>query len=140
MEEAEPQEHYHARLIGMLEHLWGDGWLSPGGPEEVKRLLDGLDLSGKSVLDIGCGAGGIDVLLVETYGAAYVTGIDVEDTVLAHARERASRNIPVGRFATCEEIADVAFFLASSAASYITGSVLVCDGGWSLAGSGNFFG
>jgi ubiquinone/menaquinone biosynthesis C-methylase UbiE len=91
MEEAEPQEHYHARLIGMLEHLWGDGWLSPGGPAEVERLLEGLDLSGKSVLDIGCGAGGIDVLLVETYGAAYVTGIDVEDTVLAHARERAMK-------------------------------------------------
>lgn len=84
-------ELYHERLIGMLERLWGDGWLSPGGPEEIERLLDGMDLLGKSVLDIGCGAGGVDVLLVKTHGAVYVTGIDVEDTVLEHARRRAHR-------------------------------------------------
>jgi ubiquinone/menaquinone biosynthesis C-methylase UbiE len=81
-------ELYHEKLIGMLERVWGDGWLSPGGPGEIARLLEGLDLRGKSVLDIGCGAGGIDVLLVEAHGALYVTGIDVEDGVLAHARER----------------------------------------------------
>lgn len=82
-------ELYHNKLIGMLERLWGDGWLSPGGPEEVERLLEGVDLLGKSVLDIGCGAGGVDILLVKAHGAVYVTGIDVEDTVLEHARRRA---------------------------------------------------
>lgn len=91
MSEAQSGELYHDKLIGMLERLWGDGWLSPGGPEEVAVLLAASDLKGKSVLDIGCGAGGVDVLLAETYGAAYVTGIDVEDTVLAHARDRAAR-------------------------------------------------
>ena len=84
-------EFYHDQMIGMLERVWGDGWLSPGGPEEVARLLAGLDIRGKSVLDIGCGAGGIDTLLAATHGAGYVTGIDVEDTVLAHARERAEK-------------------------------------------------
>ena len=49
----------------------------------MARLLEGMDLTGKSVMDIGCGAGGIDVLLVGTHGAGYVTGIDVEDTVLS---------------------------------------------------------
>lgn len=79
-------ELYSDQLIDMLERVWGAGWLSPGGPEEVARLLEGLPIGGKSVLDIGCGAGGIDVALVENHGARYVTGIDVEDTVLAHAR------------------------------------------------------
>lgn len=79
---------YHERLIGFLELLWGEGWLSPGGAEEVNRVLQDLPLAGKNVLDIGCGVGGIDRHLVEQHGAAYVTGIDVEDTVLKTARER----------------------------------------------------
>ncbi len=91
MSETTGDELYNERLIGILERVWGDGWLSPGGPEEVKRLLQGLVLSGKSVLDIGCGAGGVDVSLVREHGAGYVTGIDVEDTVLAHARGRAEK-------------------------------------------------
>lgn len=81
------EEHYPPRLIAMLEAVWGEGFLSPGGPDEVARVLDGHDLKGKTVLDIGCGAGGIDVALVAVHGAAHVTGIDVEDSVLARARE-----------------------------------------------------
>lgn len=80
------EEHYPPRLIAMLESVWGEGFLSPGGPAEVARVLEGHDLRGKSVLDIGCGAGGIDVALVQTHGAGYVTGLDVEDSVITHAR------------------------------------------------------
>jgi ubiquinone/menaquinone biosynthesis C-methylase UbiE len=81
-------ELYSEKLIRMLEIVWGDGWLSPGGPEEVNRVLDGLSLTGKSVLDIGSGAGGVDIQLVTEHGASYVTGIDVEDTVIATARAK----------------------------------------------------
>jgi phosphoethanolamine N-methyltransferase len=80
------EEHYPAKLIAMLEAVWGEGFLSPGGPAEVARVLEGHDLDGKSVLDIGSGAGGIDVALASTHGAGYVTGIDVEDSVIARAR------------------------------------------------------
>lgn len=80
------EDHYPPRLIAMLEAVWGEGFLSPGGPDEVARVLEGHDLRGKSVLDIGCGAGGIDVALVTNHGAGYVTGIDVEDPVLTRAR------------------------------------------------------
>ena len=79
-------EHYPQQMIDMLEALWGEGFLSPGGPDEVARVLERHDIAGRSVLDIGCGAGGIDIALVAQHGAGYVTGLDVEDTVLGHAR------------------------------------------------------
>ena len=40
--------------------------------------------------------------------------------------------IPLGRFARKSEIADLALFLCSDAAQFITGTVMVCDGGQSL--------
>jgi SAM-dependent methyltransferase len=83
-------ELYHPQLVGLLERIWGDGWLSPGGPQEVARILEGVSLKGLSVLDIGCGAGGIDIELVRVHGAAYVSGIDVEETVVSAARARAA--------------------------------------------------
>jgi NAD(P)-dependent dehydrogenase (short-subunit alcohol dehydrogenase family) len=40
--------------------------------------------------------------------------------------------IPLGRYGQPEDIANVAVFLASDAASYITGQTIVVDGGWVL--------
>ncbi|PZR00833.1 MAG: SAM-dependent methyltransferase [Cereibacter sphaeroides] len=91
------EELYGARLIRILEAVWGEGFLSPGGPEEIARLVDGLDFKGKSILDIGCGAGGIDVALAERHGAGYVTGIDVEDGVINHARALVERRGLISR-------------------------------------------
>ncbi|WP_070965739.1 SDR family NAD(P)-dependent oxidoreductase [Vibrio sonorensis] len=43
------------------------------------------------------------------------------------------QEVPMGRFASCEEIADAIEFLISDKAKYITGHTLVVDGGLSLA-------
>jgi NAD(P)-dependent dehydrogenase (short-subunit alcohol dehydrogenase family) len=51
-------------------------------------------------------------------------------------RQQLTRSVPLKRFATKDEIADLALFLSSDAASFITGAVVVCDGGQSLAGLG----
>jgi NAD(P)-dependent dehydrogenase (short-subunit alcohol dehydrogenase family) len=45
-----------------------------------------------------------------------------------------TRGIPLRRFASKDEIADLAVFLSSDGARFITGAVVVCDGGQSLAG------
>jgi SAM-dependent methyltransferase len=81
---------YDDASVEFLEALWGDGYLSPGGPEEVARILAGLDLSGRTVLDIGCGVGGITAALARGFGAARVIGVDVEAPVCAKARVRAA--------------------------------------------------
>jgi ubiquinone/menaquinone biosynthesis C-methylase UbiE len=83
----EPEYDYTA--IRFLEALWGEGYLSPGGPEEVDRVLAGLSLKGKSVLDVGCGAGGIALHLIEHHDAGHVTGFDIEAPVILRAREQA---------------------------------------------------
>lgn len=83
------EELYHDAMVNFLESLWGEGYLSPGGPEEVARVIHGIELSGKTVLDIGCGSGGITVALARDHGAEKVVGIDVEATVCRTAQRRA---------------------------------------------------
>lgn len=95
-------DHYPPRMIAMLEAIWGEGFLSPGGRDEVARVIGDHDLTGKAVLDIGCGAGGIDVALVQAHGAGFVTGIDVEDAVIAHARRLIDRHGLGGRIGLCK--------------------------------------
>ncbi|SON53927.1 3-oxoacyl-[acyl-carrier-protein] reductase FabG [Hartmannibacter diazotrophicus] len=48
---------------------------------------------------------------------------------LEHVRAAARAAIPAGRYGTVEEFASVAAFLCSQPASYVTGSVIRCDGG-----------
>jgi NAD(P)-dependent dehydrogenase (short-subunit alcohol dehydrogenase family) len=47
-----------------------------------------------------------------------------------------AKALPLQRFGEKEEIAELALFLASDAAKYITGAVVPCDGGSCLVGSG----
>ena len=88
---ADSEMLYDDRHIATLEDIWGEGFLSPGGPEEVGRVVEGLDLAGKRVLDIGCGSGAIAVLLAQEYGAREVIGIDVEDDVVNAAKRLAEK-------------------------------------------------
>lgn len=53
------------------------------------------------------------------------TGIDIADV-----EARAAEGLPMRRFGTVEEFGDVAAFLASARASYITGSMIRVDGGY----------
>lgn len=85
----EHQAEYDDDSISFLETLWGDGYLSPGGPDEIRAVLDGFELRGLTVLDVGCGSGGITLSLASDYGAAGVVGVDVEKPVLNKARARA---------------------------------------------------
>lgn len=113
------EPHYDKSVIAFLGELWGEGYLSPGGPAEVARILDGVDVNGKTVLDIGSGSGGITVDLVRRHGAGKVIGIDVEADVCRAARARAEqagladrieiREVTPGPFPLPDESLDIVF-------------------------------
>jgi NAD(P)-dependent dehydrogenase (short-subunit alcohol dehydrogenase family) len=52
--------------------------------------------------------------------------------------ELAKQRIPVHRFGTVEELANLAAFLVSDGSGYINGEVIVMDGGEQLQGAGEF--
>ncbi len=110
---------YTDSFVGAMELVWGDGFLSPGGREEIALFLEGLDISKKEVLDVGCGIGGCDVVLVRDFGAARVHGIDIEPPLLRRCVERAEREglsgclsyekVNPGPFPLADESFDVVF-------------------------------
>ncbi len=79
---------YDDAAIRFLEVIWGPGHLSPGGPDEVDRVLAGLQMEGKTALDIGCGTGGYTLHVARTLRLAHITGFDVEEPVIQVARKR----------------------------------------------------
>ncbi|RFZ89459.1 methyltransferase domain-containing protein [Shinella sp. WSJ-2] len=101
---AATEAEYDEAAIRFLGVMWGEGYLSPGGPAEVDRVLAGIDLAGKSILDFGCGAGGITLHIARTYRPAEIVGYDVEQPVIERAKAAAAVQV----------LSSVAHFVASS--------------------------
>ena len=87
---SEPGE-YDPAMLELLQLLWGDGFLSPGGCDELERLFEGSDIRGCEILDIGCGLGAIDELLVTRFGAGTVVGVDIDPALVEGMQQRVKR-------------------------------------------------
>ena len=79
---------YHDAMVALLEWIWGRDYMAPGGEGNVDRMVRGIELAGRRVLDIGCGIGGPAFALARKYGA-HVTGIDLEPQLIERAARRA---------------------------------------------------
>ena len=84
---------------------------------------------------------GFTLSMAKEYGSKHITvnavapgfvPTDLTSNLPADIREQMIKLTPLGRFGTAEEIAQVVAFLASDAASYITGQVLRVDGGLAI--------
>jgi len=78
---------YPDNFIERLHAVWGEGFLSPGGAEEVREIVRDIDLAQKTVLDIGFGTAGPAITLARELGAGQVVGVDVEEPL--HRRAKA---------------------------------------------------
>jgi phosphoethanolamine N-methyltransferase len=76
---------YTRRNIETMEMLYGTGYLSMGGDDEVAGIVEQVDVAGKDVLDIGCGLGGALIALARNHAAGHVHGIDIDAGVLERA-------------------------------------------------------
>lgn len=84
------ENEYHDNLITMLELIWGEGFMAPGGPGNVARMLDGIATKDKRILDIGSGLGGPAFEMAQTHGAN-VVGIDLEAPLVDRANRSAAQ-------------------------------------------------
>jgi len=81
---------YDEALVTLLELIWGEGYMAPGGEGNVARIAEGLDMRDKRVLDIGCGIGGPAFYLARHCGAN-VVGTDLEAPLIELAKKRAKK-------------------------------------------------
>lgn len=77
---------YNRRNIETMEMLYGTGYLSMGGDDEVASIVAQVDVAGKEVLDIGCGLGGALIAITRNHHARRVHGIDIYAGVLERAK------------------------------------------------------
>jgi len=81
---------YHDELLDYLQLFRGRGFLSPGGADETRRVLDRVTLENRDVLEIGSGLGGCCLIIAGERGAHHVHGLDVEPLVIERALEAVS--------------------------------------------------
>ncbi|MFC5702066.1 elongation factor P 5-aminopentanone reductase [Cohnella faecalis] len=116
------------RRWGRIIHLssvWGS--VGAAGEAAYSAAKGGLDAFTKSLAKELASSG-------VTVNAIAPGAVDTDMLASLSAEEKAelARDIPLGRLGRPDEIAELARFVASDSAAYITGQVIRVDGGWQL--------
>ena len=85
------EAEYDEQTIRFLEDVWGEGYLSPGGSDEIDRIVQDVNFTNKAVLDLGCGTGGITLYLAKQYDLKNIVGFDVEEPSITIAKNRLNK-------------------------------------------------
>jgi len=110
-----------ASTAAIRGHGFGAGYTaSKGGVDALTRLL-AVQYSPQGVRANCICPGGVDTPMT---GGTFATD---------EAKARAKQRVPIGRYAQPEDIADVAVFLLSHDARYVTGQTLPVEGGATIA-------
>ena len=83
-------DEYDDAMLAAMDLIWGEGFMAPGGEGNIDLLVGDLNLTGKRVLDIGCGQGRPACILAEKYGAT-VVGTDLEAHLVKRSIARAEK-------------------------------------------------
>ncbi|OKL37081.1 elongation factor P 5-aminopentanone reductase [Domibacillus mangrovi] len=115
--------HQNNASITFISSIWGETGASC---ETVYSAVKGAQIAFAKALAKELGPSGVRVNSIApgAVQTAMNSGFSIDE------QEEIALAIPLGRFAEPEEIAGVAAFLLSPAASYITGHTLSVNGGW----------
>ena len=79
------EQGYELEYMPFMDLVWGRGYIAPGGDGNVARIVEGVDLDGRLVIDFGSGSGGGAVALARNHGAR-VIGLELEPPLVERSR------------------------------------------------------
>ena len=82
----EQESNYDASYMPIMDLVWGKGFIAPGGEGNVDRIVEGVGLAGKRMLEPGSGAGGGTLVLARKHGAR-VVGLELEAGLVELSRQ-----------------------------------------------------
>lgn len=86
------QETYTTEYCQSIEEVYGENLLSAGGTQQIDAMFEGIDLTGKKLLDFGCGYGGVAYHLAHLHDVE-VVGVDVLQSMITHCTHYAPYEI-----------------------------------------------
>lgn len=74
-------EEYSLDYCCSLESVYGEGMMSEGGDVELERLFHGIDFNGKSIIDYGCGLGGVSFYIAKQFDC-HIFSLDINSQII----------------------------------------------------------